>query len=78
MKRPSYTFRQLVSDIAEINANLDRHGSTTYRFTAQHRNGYTAIDLATPEQLARHCCHRNLAIGTPRECLAACGKYLLT
>lgn len=30
---------------------------------------HTAIDLATPDQLARHCTeHSALVTGTPREC----------
>jgi hypothetical protein len=47
-----------------------------YRFDVGYRYNYTTIDLATPEQLARYCCARNLQTGTPRECLNACYQYI--
>ena len=73
MKR--YTGKSLENDIAEINKRLESAGHP-YRFDVGYRYGYTAVDLATPEQLARHCCSRNHETGTPRECLAAVNAYL--
>lgn len=40
------------------------------------RNGYTAIDLATPEQGVKKTCYNNLVCGTPRECLDAAYSYV--
>lgn len=70
-----YTGKSLEADIAAINARLEER-KHAYRFDVGYRYNYTAIDLATPEQLARHCCQRNLATGTPRECLNAVHTYL--
>ncbi len=70
-----YTHKSLEKDVDALNAKLaDRkHG---FRFVTGARNGYSAIDLATPEQAAAHCCQRMLIGGTPRECLAECHAYM--
>lgn len=73
MKR--YTGKSLEADVVRFNEQLEARGDA-YRFAVEYRNNYTAIDLATPEQLARYCCARNLECGTPRECLNACYKYI--
>ena len=73
MKR--YTGKSLEADVKGFNEQLAARGDA-YRFDVGYRYNYTAIDLATPKQLARHCCARNLQTGTPRECLNACYKYL--
>ena len=73
MKR--YTGKSLEKDVEGFNAQLGAIGDT-YRFSVQYRYGYAAVELATPEQLAHHCHQRNLEIGSPRECLAACNRYL--
>jgi len=73
MKR--YTGKCLEADVAELNKTLESLGADM-RFDVGYRYNYTAIDLATPSQLARHCCHRNLETGTPRACLAACNAYV--
>jgi hypothetical protein len=70
-----YTGKSLEKDVEQFNKQLAER-SDRFRFAVGYRYNYTAIDLATPEQLARHCCHRNLETGTPRECLNACYKYL--
>ncbi len=74
MKR--YTHKALESDVETLNAKLAEKGHPM-RFMVGTRYGYSAIDLATVEQLARHCCQRNLDSGTPRECLAACHAYMV-
>lgn len=71
-----YTYNNLKSDIEVLNAKLAEKGHDM-RFVVGGRNGYTAIDLATVEQLARHCRERMLIGGTPRECLAACHEYMV-
>ena len=70
-----YTGKSLEADCVRFNEQLAERGDA-YRFDVGYRYNYTAVDLATPEQLARHCCQRNLETGTPRECLAACYRYL--
>lgn len=70
-----YTAARLETDLVDMNETLAKMGDP-YRFLIGGRYGHTAVDLATPEQLARHCCQRNLELGTPRECLAACAAYV--
>lgn len=70
-----YTYKNLKSDVAELNAKLEKLNHE-FRFDVGSSYNRTTIDLATPEQLARHCCDRLLDCGTPRECLAACHAYL--
>jgi len=71
-----YTHKQLTVDVDKINALLDARGDTSMRFVVGGRYGYSAIDLATPEQLKKHCCERMLIGGTPRQCYEACLCYL--
>jgi hypothetical protein len=70
-----YTHKALEADIIPLNEKLARWGHEL-RFVVERRNGYVAIDLATPEQMARHCCQRMLIGGTARECLTECEAYL--
>jgi len=70
-----FTHRALAASLPELNAKLEKLGHE-YRFVDGHRYGYSAIDLATPEQIKRHCCHSMLIGGTPRECLARCESYV--
>jgi hypothetical protein len=70
-----FTAKALAAALPALNETLAKLGDS-YRFTIEGRYGYSAIDLATPEQLAAFCCHSNLETGTPRECLAACHKYV--
>ena len=72
-----YTFKSLDNDIDALNAQLENWGHTP-RLQAGQRYGYSALDLATVEQHARHCCERNLETGSPRECLAAAQSYMMT
>ena len=72
-----YTGKSLEADIAAINETLAKLNAE-YRLEVGYRYNYTAVDLATPEQLARHCCQRNLETGTPRQCLAAANAYLVS
>ena len=72
-----YTFKSLDNDIDALNAQLENWGHTP-RLQAGQRYGYSALDLATVEQHARHCCERNLETGSPRECLAAAQSYIIT
>lgn len=71
-----YTYNNLKSDVEILNAKLAEKGHGM-RFMVGGRNGYTAIDLATIEQLACHSCERMLVGGTPKECLAACHEYMV-
>ena len=73
MKR--YTSKSLVPDVASLNAKLAAMGHDK-RLIVANRYNYAAVDLATIEQLARHCCQRNLETGTPRECLHAAQMYV--
>lgn len=70
-----YTGKSLEADVVRFNQQLEARGDA-FRFSVGYRYNYTAIDLATPEQLKRHCCHRMLIGGTPRECLNACYQYI--
>ena len=72
-----YTAKDLAADVAALNEKLAARGHA-YRFVQGHRNGYSAIDLATPEQVAAHSCHSMLEGGSPRECSAACFRYVAT
>ncbi len=73
MKR--YTHKALEADVDSLNKMLEEKGHNM-RFMIGARYGYSAIDLATVEQFARHCCERMLVGGTPRECIAECHKYM--
>lgn len=70
-----YTAKALEADIIPLNEKLAKWGHP-YRFVVGGRNGYTAIDLATPEQIKAHGCQTMLIGGTPRECLMECQAYL--
>ena len=70
-----FTYKSLSFEIEKLNSKLAAAGHE-YRFVIGQRNNYTAIDLATPSQMARYCCQRNLHCGTPRECLNACYEYI--
>lgn len=74
MKR--YTHTSLKADVEILNAKLAEKGHEM-RFMIGSRYNYSAIDLATVEQLAQHCCQRMLVGGTPRECLNACHEYMV-
>lgn len=73
-----YTHNNLQADIMEINFKLMRvynNNRDMYPNQAQdlylvvgQRNGYTALDCATKDEIARHCVYSNLTAGTPREC----------
>lgn len=70
-----YTAKQLEADLVELNEKLVKCNHQ-YRFVIGGRYGYTAIDLATPEQAEHGCCQRMLIGGTPRECLNECYAYI--
>lgn len=70
-----YTYKALEAELPKLNETLARIGDPL-RFVIGSRYNYTAIDLATPEQLENHCCQRMLDSGTPRECLSACHRYI--
>lgn len=70
-----YTSKALKNDVVTLNKELEEQGSE-YRFVVGGRNGYTAIDLATVEQMQRKVVGRNLECGTPRECLNACYDFM--
>jgi hypothetical protein len=70
-----YTAKSLEADLPGLNETLGRL-KVGLQFVIGGRNGYTAIDLATPDQAARHCCQRMLVGGTPRECLQACHEFI--
>lgn len=70
-----YTGKSLEADVAALNAKLESMGHDL-RFDVGYRYNYTAIDLATVEDLKRHCCQRMLIGGTPRECLHAAQMHV--
>lgn len=76
-----YTRQNLEHDVAELNIELTKayekkEPHSRLYFIVGCRNGYTAIDLATKSDLARHVIYTNLKCGTPRECRAAAGRFL--
>ena len=71
-----YTHKSLCADLLALNAKLEKAGHDL-RLVDGHRYGYSAVDLATVDDVKRHCCHRMLYGGTPRECLAKAQAYVL-
>ena len=71
-----YTHKSLCADLLALNAKLEKAGHEL-RLVGGHRYGYSAVDLATEKQAKRHCIHRVLCHGTPRECLAEAQTYVL-
>ena len=69
-------FSTMEAQLPALNARLEKAGHEL-RLVAGARYGYSAIDLATPEQVAAFCCQRTLCTGTPRECLAEAQAYVL-
>lgn len=59
-----YTRKALQSDIDNLNNSL-KEANSPYHLSCEGRNGYTAVDVYENEK-----CIRNLACGTPKECLA--------
>ena len=70
-----YTGKKLELDVVRLNQKLADLGHE-FRFIVGYRYGCTVIDLATPGQIDRHCCHSMLFRGTPRGCLAECHAYI--
>ena len=70
-----YTAKDLDRDVAQLNLKLEKHNSPLF-FVVGGRYNKSAIDLATKEQMAVHCCNSNLILGTPRECIAECHAYI--
>lgn len=77
MKTTRYTHKRLEEDVAALNKQLEAMNAQM-RLDVGSRYNYSAIDLATPEQLARHCCQRMLVGGTPKECIAEARSYVLS
>jgi uncharacterized protein (DUF58 family) len=75
MKR--YTVALLRDVVYSLNLKLAERGHA-FRFVIGGRHNRTAIDLATPEQMAAHCRHEMLESGTPRKCADACFRYVAT
>lgn len=71
-----YTHKSLCADLLALNAKLEKAGHNL-RLIDGRRYGYSAVDLATEKQAKRHCIHRVLCHGTPRECLAKVQAYVL-
>ena len=71
-----YTVKKLEMDCIGLNASLDKFGAK-YRLVVGQSYNRTQIDLATPEQMKRHCCYAQLVSGTPRECRDAAALYVL-
>ena len=71
-----YTHKSLCADLLALNAKLEKAGHAL-RLIDGRRYGYSAVDLATEKQAKRHCIHRVLCLGTPRECLAEAQAYVL-
>ena len=71
-----YTHKSLCADLLVLNAKLEKAGHGL-RLVDGHRYGYSAVDLATEDQVKRHCAQRMLCGGTPRECLAEAQAYVL-
>lgn len=71
-----YTESMLRADLGRLNATLAKHNHQ-FRLDWGHSYNRNTVDLATPEQVAKHCCHTRLTAGTARECLAASNAYVL-
>ena len=71
-----YTHKSLCADLLVLNAKLEKAGHDL-RLVDGHRYGYSAVDLATVDDVKRHCTQRMLYGGTPRECLAKAQAYVL-
>ena len=71
-----YTHKSLCAYLLALNAKLDK-AVHDLRLVGGRRYGYSAVDLATEKQSKRHCIHRVLCHGTPRECLAEAQAYVL-
>ena len=71
-----YTHKSLCADLLALNAKLEKAGHAM-RLVDGRRYGYSAVDLATEEQVKRYCTQRMLCGGTPRECLAEAQAYVL-
>jgi len=69
-----YTIKSLRADIDEMNEVLEEYGSE-YTFTIGQAYGCTQLNSATTEQAARHCIHRQLESGSPRECKETADRY---
>ena len=79
-----YTNKALTEDCAELNEKLVKlyelngtEPNRRYFFVVGARYGWSAIDLANAEQMARHCRASNLTSGKPRDCLAAAQDFVL-
>lgn len=73
MKR--ITYKALEADCTQLNAQMKDAGINWLLIPGQ-RNGYTAVDIATPEQRETGAVQRNLECGSPRECLAAAHQFV--
>lgn len=69
-----YTRSALYEDLKSINENF---AGTGYYLAAQSRNGYVGLDeyRDDPSKGTAGRCIRNIACGTPRECLEAAQVY---
>lgn len=83
-----YTYNSLAADLDILNEKLEKlyklnsdfypDKDALLYFVAGSRYGYSAVDLATKEQLERHCCQRNLECGTPKECYTAALEFVMS
>lgn len=76
LTKSRYTYKNLEKDLIELNKTLEKIGNNLF-FVIGARNNYTAIDMATKEQISGQCCQYHLIGGTPRECLAECNRYIV-
>lgn len=72
-----YSFKSLEEDLVRINYVLTATNSN-FRLVAESRNGYSAVDIATPEQLEQYCSSRAIVTGTPRECFEGASHYFIS
>jgi len=75
MNKTRFTRNHLIQEIKKLNDILEQKNHE-YRFVTGGRYNKSAIDLATPEQVKRHTCSINLALGTPKQCLNECMDYM--
>lgn len=74
MTTTRYTYKNMEAEIAYLNDQMKAY-DIQWVLVPGARYGYTAIDLATPEQAEQYCIHSTLRTGTPRECIAEAHRF---
>jgi hypothetical protein len=68
-----FTIHDLREELGQLNTRVENAGGGTY-LSAESRNGYTGLDEYS---IVTDKCIRNIACGSPRECLIAAMDWAL-